>query len=154
MGSKSIRRTMKMKRTPLTHAVTWLSLAALLVPTATGISLSRTAQAQSSDASLTTLETSRSALSKYAVDLTQLAAQGKLETLIGFDAEVNRVMATLAHSNSKAPVLISESDVNRAAVARAIAMRIVSGDVPETLRGKRVLSLSIDALAKGAKTSQ
>jgi ATP-dependent Clp protease ATP-binding subunit ClpB len=103
---------------------------------------------------LTATKNSQLALSKYAVDLTQLAAQGKLEALVGFDAEINRVIATLAHSNTKAPVVLSESDVNREAVARTLAMRIVAGDVPDTLRGKRVLSLSLDSLAKGAKTSE
>src|SRR5690349_5419756 len=144
----------KMKRNPATHAVSWLTLTALLVPTAAGISFIRTTHAQSSEASLTATKNSQSALSRYAVDLTQLAAQGKLEALVGFDAEINRLIATLGNSNTKAPVLISESDVNRAAVARTIAIRIVSGDVPETLRGKRVLSLNIDALAKGAKTNE
>src|SRR5690349_956712 len=144
----------KMKRNPATHAVSWLTLTALLVPTAAGISFIRTTHAQSSEASLTATKNSQSALSRYAVDLTQLAAQGKLEALVGFDAEINRVIATLANSNTKAPVLISDSDVNRAAVARTLAMRIVSGDAPETLRGKRVLSLNIDALARGAKTSE
>jgi ATP-dependent Clp protease ATP-binding subunit ClpA len=143
-----------MKRIPATPALTWLTLAALLVPTAAGISFSRSVHAQSSDPSLTAAKNNQSALSKYAVDLTQLAAEGKLEALMGFDAEINRVIATLSNSSTKAPVLISESDVNRAAVARAIAMRMVSGDVPEALRGKRVLSLSLDALAKGARTSQ
>jgi hypothetical protein len=145
---------LKMKRIPATPVLTWLTLAALVVTTTAGVSFSRKAQAQSSDGLLTTTENSRSALSKYSVDLTQPAAQGKLDALVGFDAEVNRVIAALTRSNTTAPLLISESDVNRAAVARAIAMRIVSGDVPDALRGKRVLSLSLDALAKGAKTTQ
>ena len=143
-----------MKRFPATPALTWLTVATLLVPTVASISFSRTAHAQGSDAPLTATNDGQSALSRYAIDLTQLAAQGKLEALLGFDAEINRVIATLTNSNTKAPVLISESDVNRAAVTRAIAIRIVSGDVPQTLRGKRVLSLSLDALANGAKTRQ
>ncbi|HEV8139680.1 MAG TPA: S8 family serine peptidase, partial [Pyrinomonadaceae bacterium] len=143
-----------MKRTPATPVLTWLTLAALVAPSGAAISFGRTAHAQSSGTSLTATENSQSVLSKYAVDLTQLAAQGKLEALPGFDAEVNRVIATLARSNTKVPVVLSESDVNRAAVARAVAMRIVAGDVPDTLRGKRALSLSLDSLAKGAKTSE
>jgi len=135
---------MKMKRFSANPALTWLTLTALLVPTAAGISFSRTTHAQSAEASLTATKNSQSALFKYAIDLTQLAAQGKLEALVGFDAEINRVIATLTNSNAKSPVLISESDVNRAAVARTLAMRIVSGDVPESLHGKRVLSLNLD----------
>lgn len=141
-----------MKRTTATPAISLLTLTALLVTTVATFRFSPTANAQVSESTAT--EKSRSILSKYAIDLTQLAAQGKLESLQGFDAEINRVVAALARSSAKAPVVISESDVNRAAVARAIALRIVSGEVPEALRGKRVLSLNLDALAKDAKTSQ
>ena len=110
---------MKMKRTPVTPVLTWLTLAALVVPSGAALSFGRTTRAQSSEASLTATQNSQLALSKYAVDLTQLAAQGKLEALVGFDAEINRVIATLANSSTKAPVLISESDVNRAEIGRA-----------------------------------
>ncbi|HZI48084.1 MAG TPA: S8 family serine peptidase, partial [Pyrinomonadaceae bacterium] len=143
---------MKTKRIPATPVFIWLIMASLLVPTA-GINFSDAAHAQSSETLFTPSKNSQPQLSRYTVDLTQLAAQGKLEPVTGFDAEINRVIAELTSSNTKAPALISESDGNRAGVARAIAMRIVSGNVPEPLRGKRLLSLSLDALANGAKTT-
>ena len=144
---------MKTKRIPATPVFIWLIMASLLVPTAAGINFSDAAHAQSSETLLTPSKNSQPQLSRYTVDLTQLAAQGKLEPVTGFDAEINRVIAELTSSNTKVPALISESDGNRAGVARAIAMRIVSGNVPEPLRGKRLLSLSLDALANGAKTT-
>src|SRR5205814_10394542 len=79
---------------------------------------------------------------------------GKLEAGEGFDAEVARVVAQLSRTSVKAPVVIGESDADRGAIARAVAFRVIAGDVPENLRGKKVLSLSLDALAKGAKTSE
>src|SRR5215471_2638218 len=78
-----------MKKIPATPVLTWLILAALLVSTAAGINFIRTAQAQISEASVTPPKTSQPALSRYAVDLTQLAAQGKLQALVGFDTEIN-----------------------------------------------------------------
>src|SRR5215471_11728763 len=79
---------MMMKKIPSTPVLTWLILAALLVSTAAGINFSRTAQAQSFEASVIPPKTSQPALSKYVVDLTLLAAQGKLQALLGFDAEI------------------------------------------------------------------
>src|ERR1041384_3348601 len=97
-------------------------MASLLVPTAAGINFSDAAHAQSSETLLIPSKNSQPQLSRYTVDLTQLAAQGKLEPVTGFDAEINRVIAELTSSNMKAPALISESDGNRAGVARAIAI--------------------------------
>src|SRR5438309_3862189 len=90
-------------------------------------------------------------LSKYATDLTLLALRGKLETTRGPDADVARVIASLS-ALSKAPVVVGESDLDRDAVARGVAMMIAFGDVPDALRGKRVFRFSLDALGKGAKT--
>src|ERR1044072_3883758 len=90
-NQRRLARMMKMKRFPATPALTWLTVATLLVPTVASISFSRTAHAQGSDAPLTATNDGQSALSRYAIDLTQLAAQGKLEALLGFDAEINRV---------------------------------------------------------------
>src|SRR5207302_1593467 len=90
-------------------------------------------------------------LSKYATDLTLLALRGKLETPRDHEADVARVIASLSVP-SKAPVVVGESDLDRDAVARGVAIDFAFGDVPDALRGKRVFRLSLDALAKGAKT--
>jgi len=90
-------------------------------------------------------------LSRYATDLTKLAAAGKLDAARDRETDVARVMASL--SAAKNPVVVSESDLDREVIARTIAVKIAFGDVPETLRNKRVFRLSIEALAKGAKSS-
>src|SRR5207247_11469921 len=76
-----------------------------------------------------------------------------LQQIVGHEVDMARVIACLARQ-SKAPLLLGELDFDRNAVARSIALRIASGDVPEGLRGKHVFSLSLDALAKNAKTSE
>ena len=91
-------------------------------------------------------------LSKYATDLTLLAHLGKLEAAHGCEADVDRVLASLSVTG-KAPVVVGESDLDRDAIARGVAARIAFGEAPEALRDKRVFRLSLDALAKGAKTS-
>src|SRR5436190_8420601 len=91
-------------------------------------------------------------LSRYATDLTLLALQGKLELTRDHDADIARVIASLS-AMTKAPLVVGESDLDREAIACGVAFRVAYGDVPETLRDKRVLSLSLDALAKDAKTS-
>ena len=78
--------------------------------------------------------------------------EGKLETVRDHDADVARVIAGLSPT-SKTPVVVGESDIERDAVARGVAMKLAFGDAPDALRGKRVFRLSLDALAKGAKTS-
>ena len=92
-------------------------------------------------------------LQRFALNLTKLALLGKLESVKGYDAEINRTVETLANS-SIAPVLVGESNLDRSAIARGLALRIVSGDVPAALRDKQIFSLSLDAIAAGAKTSQ
>ncbi len=91
------------------------------------------------------------ALDKYARDLTALARQGKLDPVIGRDEEIRRVIQVLSRRTKNNPVLIGEPGVGKTAIAEGLAGRIVSGDVPEGLKKKRVLSLDLAALVAGAK---
>jgi len=91
------------------------------------------------------------ALDKYCQDLTRLARIGKLDPVIGRDEEIRRVMQILSRRTKNNPVLIGEPGVGKTAIAEGLARRIVAGDVPEGLRGKRVLALDIGALLAGAK---
>ncbi|MDC7223163.1 MAG: AAA family ATPase, partial [Spirochaetales bacterium] len=90
-------------------------------------------------------------LEKYCRDLTQLARQEKLDPVIGRDDEIRRVMQVLSRRTKNNPVLIGEPGVGKTAIAEGLARRVVSGDVPESLRGKRVLSLDLGSLVAGAK---
>ena len=92
-------------------------------------------------------------LSKYATDLTLRALKGKLEAAREHDMDVARVIAALPASG-KAPVVVGESDLARDAIACGVAIKIAFGDVPDSLRDKRVFRLRLDALAKGAQTSE
>jgi ATP-dependent Clp protease ATP-binding subunit ClpB len=91
------------------------------------------------------------ALEKYSRDLTQLARQGKLDPVIGRDEEIRRVVQVLSRRTKNNPVLIGEPGVGKTAIAEGLAGRIVSGDVPEGLKRKRVLALDLGALVAGAK---
>ena len=91
------------------------------------------------------------ALDKYCVNLIELAAQGKLDPVIGRDEEVRRVIQVLSRRRKNNPVLIGEPGVGKTAIIEGLAQRIVSGDVPETLRNKRILSLDMGTLIAGAK---
>ena len=96
-------------------------------------------------------EASLDALNKYANDLTDAAKEGKLDPVIGRDEEVRRVMQILSRRTKNNPVLVGEPGVGKTAVVEGLAQRIVEGDVPSGLQGKRLLSLDLGALLAGAK---
>ncbi len=91
------------------------------------------------------------ALEKYCRDLTELARREKLDPVIGRDEEIRRVMQVLSRRTKNNPVLIGEPGVGKTAIAEGLARRIVSGDVPETLKSKRLMALDLGALVAGAK---
>jgi ATP-dependent Clp protease ATP-binding subunit ClpB len=91
------------------------------------------------------------ALEKYGKDLTDLARRGKLDPVIGRDEEIRRVIQVLSRRTKNNPVLIGEPGVGKTAIAEGLAGRIVSGDVPEGLKGKKVVSLDLGAMVAGAK---
>ncbi len=90
-------------------------------------------------------------LDKYSIDLTQLAKEGKLDPVVGRDAEVRRVMQTLTRRRKNNPVIIGEAGVGKTAIAEGLAQRIVAGDVPGVLKDRRVLALDMGALVAGSK---
>ena len=91
------------------------------------------------------------ALKKYSLDLTERAREGKIDPIIGRDEEIRRTMQVLSRRTKNNPVLIGEPGVGKTAIAEGLALRIVDGDVPESLRNKRLLSLDMGALIAGAK---
>jgi ATP-dependent Clp protease ATP-binding subunit ClpB len=91
------------------------------------------------------------ALKKYTLDLTERAREGKIDPIIGRDDEIRRAMQVLSRRTKNNPVLIGEPGVGKTAIAEGLALRIVNGDVPESLRDKRLLSLDMGALIAGAK---
>jgi ATP-dependent Clp protease ATP-binding subunit ClpC len=96
-------------------------------------------------------ESKYKALSKYSVDLTDLAREGRLDPVVGRDLEIRRVMQTLTRRTKNNPVLIGDAGVGKTAVAEGLAQRIVAGDVPQSLQGRRVIALEMGSLVAGAK---
>ena len=96
-------------------------------------------------------EDTRQALDKYTIDLTERAEQGKLDPIIGRDDEIRRTIQILQRRTKNNPVLIGEPGVGKTAILEGLAQRIVNNEVPEGLRGKRILSLDMGALIAGAK---
>ncbi|MHB8609832.1 MAG: ATP-dependent chaperone ClpB [Candidatus Acidiferrales bacterium] len=96
-------------------------------------------------------EATYASLEKYARDLTELARRGKLDPVIGRDEEIRRVMQILARRTKNNPVLIGEPGVGKTAIVEGLAQRIVSGDVPDVLKTKRIVALDLAALVAGAK---
>ncbi|MEA5665718.1 MAG: Clp protease N-terminal domain-containing protein, partial [Cutibacterium granulosum] len=96
-------------------------------------------------------EGGESALAKYSVDLTERARSGKLDPVIGRDAEIRRVVQVLARRTKNNPVLIGEPGVGKTAVVEGLAQRVVAGDVPDSLKGRQVVSLDLSSMVAGAK---
>ena len=102
-------------------------------------------------ASSASAEESFEALKKYTKDLTELAKAGKLDPVIGRDEEIRRTMQVLSRRTKNNPVLIGEPGVGKTAIVEGLASRIIAGDVPESLKNKRLLSLDLGAMVAGAK---
>ena len=96
-------------------------------------------------------ESGYDALKKYARDLTQMAREGKLDPVIGRDEEIRRAIQVLSRRTKNNPVLIGEPGVGKTAIAEGLALRIVNDDVPESLKGKKLMSLDLGAMVAGAK---
>jgi ATP-dependent Clp protease ATP-binding subunit ClpB len=96
-------------------------------------------------------EASYESLEKFSVDLTKQAEDGRLDPVIGRDAEIRRVIQVLSRRTKNNPVLIGEPGVGKTAVVEGLAQRVVAGDVPDSLKGRRVLSLDLAAMVAGAK---
>ena len=96
-------------------------------------------------------EATSSALDQYGVDLTEQAREGKLDPVIGRDTEIRRVVQVLARRTKNNPVLIGEPGVGKTAVVEGLAQRLVAGDVPDSLKGRRLVSLDLSSMVAGAK---
>src|SRR6478609_5106570 len=96
-------------------------------------------------------EDQRPALERFGKDLTQLAREGKLDPVIGRDAEIRRAIQVLSRRTKNNPVLIGDPGTGKTAIAEGLARRISDGDVPSTLKNKRIFALDIGSLVAGAK---
>ena len=90
-------------------------------------------------------------LERFSIDLTQMARQGKLDPVVGRDLEIRQVMQTLTRRRKNNPVIIGEAGVGKTAIAEGLAQRIASGDVPDSLKGRRVMALDLPAMLAGSK---
>jgi len=119
--------------------------------TPNGLNEAINALRQGRTADSATAENQYDALKKYARDLTQVARDGKLDPVIGRDEEIRRTIQVLSRRTKNNPVLIGEPGVGKTAIAEGLALRIVNGDVPESLKDKKLLALDMGALIAGAK---
>jgi ATP-dependent Clp protease ATP-binding subunit ClpB len=120
-----------------------------VTPTGLNAAINKIRKGRTADSA--TSEDSYDALKKYARDLTDVAREGKLDPVIGRDEEIRRTMQVLSRRTKNNPVLIGEPGVGKTAIAEGMALRIVNGDVPESLRDKRLMALDMGALVAGAK---
>ncbi len=131
-----------------TDAATVLSNAGI-TPTGLNAAINDIRKGRTADSA--TSEDSYDALKKYARDLTEAAREGKLDPVIGRDEEIRRTMQVLSRRTKNNPVLIGEPGVGKTAIAEGMALRIINGDVPESLRDKQLMALDMGALVAGAK---
>ncbi|MEM9635074.1 MAG: ATP-dependent chaperone ClpB [Pseudomonadota bacterium] len=120
-----------------------------ITPNALNEAINQLRQGRTADSA--TAENQYDALKKYARDLTQVARDGKLDPVIGRDEEIRRTIQVLSRRTKNNPVLIGEPGVGKTAIAEGLALRIVNGDVPESLKDKQLLALDMGALIAGAK---
>ncbi len=120
-----------------------------ITPTGLNAAINDIRQGRTADTA--SAEDSYEALKKYALDLTEAAREGKLDPVIGRDEEIRRTIQVLSRRTKNNPVLIGEPGVGKTAIAEGLALRILNGDVPESLREKKLLSLDMGALIAGAK---